>query len=174
MAKKPTSGKKSRAKAEPQEEQKVTDETKPEGEERKKMTLPLDQVPIDLKPRGKQSISPARIKVVGIGGAGGNAVHRMMQAGLSGVHFIIINTDAQALAQHPATDKIQIGTKVTRGLGAGGDPEVGFKAASESKAEIGEALDDADIGERHRTVQRHPGGWVHHPIEGSTSRWSPI
>jgi len=69
----------------------------------------------------------------------------MMQAGLTGVQFIIINTDAQALDQHPATDKIQIGLKVTRGLGCGGDPEVGFKAASESKAEIGEALEGADM-----------------------------
>jgi len=123
----------------------MTDETKPEGEDKKRMTLPLDQVPIDLKPKGKQSGSPARIKVVGIGGAGGNAVQRMMQAGLSGVHFIIINTDAQALSQHPAMDKIQIGEKVTRGLGAGGDPEVGLKAASESKSEIGDALDGADM-----------------------------
>jgi len=144
VAKKPINGKNSNSKAKSQEE-KMTDETKPEGEEKKKMSLHLDQVPIDLKPKGKPPISPARIKVVGIGGAGGNAVHRMMQAGLTGVHFIIINTDMQALAQHPATDKIQIGAKVTRGLGAGGDPEVGLKAASESKAEIGEALEGADM-----------------------------
>jgi cell division protein FtsZ len=82
---------------------------------------------------------------VGIGGAGGNAVARMMQSGLTGVQFIIINTDAQALAQHPAADKIQIGQKVTRGLGAGGDPEIGLKAANESKAEIGEILEGADM-----------------------------
>jgi cell division protein FtsZ len=69
----------------------------------------------------------------------------MMQAGLTGVHFIIINTDSQALAQHPGADKIQIGHKVTRGLGAGGDPEIGLKAANESKAEIGEILEGADM-----------------------------
>ncbi|MCK4720525.1 cell division protein FtsZ [bacterium] len=114
--------------------------------ERKKLTLPLSQVPIDLRPKKQQqSKNPARIKVVGIGGAGGNAVHRMMQAGLTGVQFIIINTDVQALDQHPAMEKIQIGEKVTRGLGCGGDPEVGLKAASESKTEIGEVLDGADM-----------------------------
>lgn len=114
--------------------------------EKKKLTLPLSQVPIDLRPKRKQqSINPARIKVVGIGGAGGNAVHRMMQAGLTGVQFIIINTDIQALDQHPAMEKIQIGEKVTRGLGCGGDPEVGLKAASESKTEIGEVLEGADM-----------------------------
>ena len=114
-------------------------------EDKKRLTLPLSQVSIDLRrPKGSQG-TVAKIKVVGIGGAGGNAVHRMMQMGLSGVQFIIINTDAQALAQHPATDKIQIGQKVTRGLGAGGDPEIGLKAASESKTEIGEILEGADM-----------------------------
>lgn len=114
--------------------------------EKKKLTMPLSQVPIDLRPKKhQQSINPARIKVVGIGGAGGNAVHRMMQAGLTGVQFIIINTDVQALDQHPAMEKIQIGEKVTRGLGCGGDPEVGLKAASESKTEIGEVLEGADM-----------------------------
>ncbi|MCX6647695.1 MAG: cell division protein FtsZ [bacterium] len=128
------------------EEKGMENADQPKPEEKRKLTLPLSQVPIDLRPGKKQnSINPARIKVVGIGGAGGNAVHRMMQAGLTGVQFIIINTDAQALDQHPATDKIQIGQKVTRGLGCGGDPEVGFKAASESKAEIGEALEGADM-----------------------------
>jgi cell division protein FtsZ len=130
----------------PNEEPKSEGTEQTKSEEKKRLTLPLSQVPIDLRAGNKQHYgSPARIKVVGVGGAGGNAVHRMMQAGLTGVHFIIINTDAQALAQHPATEKIQIGLKVTRGLGAGGDPEVGLKAASESKAEIGEALEGADM-----------------------------
>jgi len=115
------------------------------GDEKRRMSLPLSQVPIDLKPKGKTGGSLAKIKVVGIGGAGGNAITRMMQAGLSGVEFIIINTDAQALAQHPATMKIQIGQKVTRGLGAGGDPEIGLRAATESKADIGDILDGADM-----------------------------
>ncbi len=115
-------------------------------EERKRLRLPLERLPIDIG-RGARdpNASPANIKVIGIGGAGGNAIERMMQAGLSGVQFIIINTDAQALAQHPSATKIQIGTKVTRGLGAGGDPEIGLKAANESKTEIGEILDGADM-----------------------------
>ncbi len=127
------------------QEEKQMDAEKGKPEEKKRMTLPLSEVPIDLKPKGKSGGSPAKIKVVGIGGAGGNAITRMMQAGLTGVQFIIINTDNQALSQNPATHKIQIGQKVTRGLGAGGDPEVGFKAASESKAEIGDMLEGADM-----------------------------
>ncbi len=93
----------------------------------------------------KKSLNYANIKVVGIGGAGGNAIARMMHAGLQGVEFISINTDAQSIAYNPAATKIQIGTKITKGLGAGGDPELGLKAAMESKAEIAEALEGADM-----------------------------
>lgn len=93
----------------------------------------------------KKPLAYARIKVVGIGGAGGNAVARMIHTGLQGVEFITINTDAQAIAYNPANKKIQIGSKLTKGLGAGGDPEIGLKAAMESKAEIGEALEGADM-----------------------------
>ncbi len=100
----------------------------------------------DLKRDAKRkNLSYANIKVVGVGGAGGNAVARMIHANLQGVEFITINTDAQAIAYNPASTKIQIGSKVTRGLGAGGDPELGLKAAMESKAEIGEALEGADM-----------------------------
>jgi len=67
----------------------------------------------------------ARIKVVGVGGGGGNAVARMVQAGLSGVEFIVANTDSQALKNSPAPVKLQIGSKLTKGLGAGADPNVG-------------------------------------------------
>ncbi len=114
-------------------------------EERKRAVISLDQVSIDLRPKSRHQGSPARIKVVGIGGAGGNAVQRMMQAGLSGVQFIAINTDLQVLSENPAPMKIQIGEKVTRGLGAGGNPEIGLKAASESKSEIAEAINGADM-----------------------------
>jgi len=93
----------------------------------------------------KKPLAYARIKVVGVGGAGGNAVARMIHTGLQGVEFITINTDAQAIAYNPANKKIQIGGKLTKGLGAGGDPEIGLKAAMESKAEIGEALEGADM-----------------------------
>ena len=74
----------------------------------------------------------ARIKVIGVGGAGGAAVNRMIEAGVTGVEFMVINTDAQALHYSPAHTKIHIGKDTTRGLGAGADPTVGEKAAKQS------------------------------------------
>jgi cell division protein FtsZ len=85
------------------------------------------------------------IKVVGIGGGGTNAVTRMVEAGLSGVEFIAVNTDAQALLMAEADVKIQIGSQETRGLGAGADPSVGLAAATESSDELKEALKGADM-----------------------------
>jgi cell division protein FtsZ len=87
----------------------------------------------------------ARIKVVGVGGAGGAAVNRMIEAGVEGVEFIAVNTDAQALHHSNATIKIHIGKDTTRGLGAGADPAVGERAASESRDEIKKVLDGADM-----------------------------
>src|SRR5881227_1536971 len=87
----------------------------------------------------------AVIKVVGIGGGGTNAVTRMVEAGLSGVEFIAVNTDAQALLMAEADVKIQIGSQETRGLGAGADPAVGLSAATESRDELKEALKGADM-----------------------------
>lgn len=87
----------------------------------------------------------ARIKVVGVGGAGGAAVNRMVDAGVDGVEFVAINTDAQALQNSRATHKIHIGRDTTRGLGAGADPEVGERAAQESIEEIRSALQGADM-----------------------------
>lgn len=87
----------------------------------------------------------AVIKVIGVGGGGGNAIAQMVASGVSGVQFIVANTDAQALASSPAEVKIQIGSKATKGLGAGARPEVGADAASESEAEIAEALNGADM-----------------------------
>jgi cell division protein FtsZ len=87
----------------------------------------------------------AQIKVVGVGGAGSNAVNRMIAAGLRGVEFIAINTDKQALFLSKANTKIQIGDKITKGLGAGANPEIGERAASESKDEIGQAIKGADM-----------------------------
>jgi len=87
----------------------------------------------------------AVIKVVGVGGGGTNAVNRMVDAGLKGVEFIAVNTDAQALAMCDADVKLQIGDQLTRGLGAGADPEVGFGAANESRDELKEALKGADM-----------------------------
>ena len=87
----------------------------------------------------------AVIKVVGVGGGGTNAVNRMVDAGLSGVEFIAVNTDAQALLMADADVKIHIGSKETRGLGAGADPAVGHAAAQESRDELKEALKGADM-----------------------------
>ncbi len=87
----------------------------------------------------------ANIKVIGIGGGGGNAVNRMIQAELRGVHFLTVNTDAQSLNLSLAEHKIQIGSKLTKGLGAGADPEIGKKAAEESRDELIQALGGADM-----------------------------
>jgi cell division protein FtsZ len=87
----------------------------------------------------------AVIKVVGVGGGGTNAVNRMVDAGLAGVEFIAVNTDAQALMMTDADVKIQVGAVATRGLGAGADPEIGFAAAQESRDELKEALKGADM-----------------------------
>ena len=87
----------------------------------------------------------ASIKVVGCGGGGGNAVNRMVESGLRGVEFIAINTDMQALQMSGAQTKIQIGEKVTKGLGAGAVPEVGRRSAEESREEIAGALKGADL-----------------------------
>jgi cell division protein FtsZ len=87
----------------------------------------------------------AVIKVVGVGGGGTNAVTRMVDAGLKGVEFIAVNTDAQALLMSEADAKLHVGAKSTRGLGAGADPQVGFEAATESRDELKEALKGADM-----------------------------
>ena len=87
----------------------------------------------------------ADIKVVGVGGAGSNAVNRMIAAGLSGVEFWACNTDAQALELSAAKNRLQVGAKLTRGLGAGGNPQVGMKAAEESREEIANAIQGSDM-----------------------------
>ena len=87
----------------------------------------------------------ATIKVIGVGGAGNNAVNRMVDSGIKGVEFIAVNTDRQALALSKAATKIQIGEKITRGLGAGANPDIGAQSAEESKSDIAEALRGADM-----------------------------
>jgi cell division protein FtsZ len=93
----------------------------------------------------KDGGASARIKVVGVGGGGSNAVNRMVQVGLEGVEFIVANTDVQALASNAAPIKLQIGSKLTKGLGAGADPNVGRQAALEDTERILQALDGADM-----------------------------
>ena len=89
--------------------------------------------------------SLVKIKVIGVGGGGGNAVNHMIRCGVKGVEFIAVNTDAQALSKSLASRRIQIGSKLTRGLGAGAKPEIGRLAAEESREEILEALRGADM-----------------------------
>src|SRR6266550_2798188 len=93
----------------------------------------------------EQPISGANIKVVGIGGGGGNAINRMIEAGIQGVQFLVANTDLQSLKASQASVKLQIGEKLTRGLGVGGDPEKGRQSALEDTEKIIEALEGADM-----------------------------
>lgn len=95
--------------------------------------------------QNSSSDCPAKIKVVGVGGAGCNAVNRMIEGGLTGVEFICMNTDRQALENAKAEHKVQLGEQLTKGLGAGGSPDVGRMAADESRPEIGRAVDGAEM-----------------------------
>jgi len=101
-----------------------------------------DRLRLTLDPDARRS---AKIKVIGVGGAGSNAVNRMVAAGLDGVEFIVANTDAQALEQNRASVKIQIGQRLTKGLGAGADPNIGRQAALEDTETIIQALSGADM-----------------------------
>ena len=96
-------------------------------------------------PTGNNLSGIAKIKVVGVGGAGNNAVDRLIESGLSCAEYIVVNTDNQALARSKASKRIQIGVQLTKGLGAGADPSVGKAAAEENKAEIQEALKNTDL-----------------------------
>ena len=93
----------------------------------------------------EEMLNITNIKVIGVGGGGGNAVNRMVVSGLQGVEFIAMNTDQQALLNSKATQKVQIGSKLTKGRGAGADPEIGQRAAEESKDEIANALKGAQM-----------------------------
>ena len=104
--------------------------------------LDTDALRLKLDEEGRTG---ARIKVVGVGGGGSNAVNRMVTAGLDGVEFIVANTDLQALKLNAAPHKIQIGGKLTKGLGAGADPNIGRQAALEDTDKLIEALDGADM-----------------------------
>jgi cell division protein FtsZ len=93
----------------------------------------------------EEARNDAKIKVIGVGGGGGNAVNRMIEAGMEGIEFIAANTDLQALRLSRAPAKIQLGVKLTNGLGAGANPEIGRKAALEDSDKIIEALEGADM-----------------------------
>ena len=93
----------------------------------------------------EEARNDAKIKVIGVGGGGGNAVNRMIDAGVEGIEFIVANTDLQALRMSHAPVKLQLGVKLTNGLGAGANPEVGRKAALEDTEKIIEALEGSDM-----------------------------
>jgi len=107
-----------------------------EGRDPKRLRLRLEE---------EANAAGARIKVIGVGGGGGNAINRMVRSGLDGVEFMVANTDMQALRTNAAPTKIQIGSKLTKGLGAGADPNVGRAAALEDTEKIIQALDGADM-----------------------------
>ena len=98
-----------------------------------------------MSPKTSHVENFAQIKVLGIGGGGSNAVNRMIEAGIQGIEFVAINTDAQALMLSDAPTRIRIGEKLTKGLGSGSDPDIGRKAAEESSDDIYEVLQDADM-----------------------------
>jgi cell division protein FtsZ len=108
-------------------------------------------ITFDEKPGDKLAVTydedqlTAKIKVIGVGGGGGNAVNRMIQAGIKGIEFLVANTDVQAMRTSLATNKIQLGAKLTKGLGAGANPEIGKQAALEDTDRILEALSGADM-----------------------------
>src|SRR6202140_4787915 len=113
----------------------MADFYKTHDEDTKRMRLQLHEEPNAV----------ARIKVIGVGGGGGNAVNRMVRVGLDGVEFIVANTDRQALEHNAAPVKLQIGSKLTKGLGAGADPNVGRSAALEDTDRIIQAVGGADM-----------------------------
>ena len=117
----------------------------PRGGDSAGPTLRLILRSSELEMRDRSGNYLAVIKVVGVGGGGTNAVNRMVDAGLTGVEFVAVNTDAQALLMCDADVKIHIGAKATRGLGAGADPAIGTQAAMESRDELKEALKGADM-----------------------------
>jgi cell division protein FtsZ len=114
------------------------------GDLRQRMLGDIDPSGLRLK-LAEEARTGARIKVVGVGGGGSNAVNRMVKSGLEGVEFIVANTDLQALHLNQAPVKLQIGAKLTKGLGAGADPNVGRQAALEDTEKLIEALDGADM-----------------------------
>jgi cell division protein FtsZ len=130
------------------EEPVAAEEPEPMGEvelpEEEKETVPEPgegETPMS----SSQSSGGAVIRVIGVGGAGSNAVDRMIEVGLQGVDFVAANTDVQALARASASAKLQLGPAVTNGLGSGGDPEVGARASEESRSEIKDSLEGADL-----------------------------
>ena len=105
-----------------------------------------DQTSVPMGDMGRNNLSGiAKIKVIGVGGAGNNAVDRLIESGLKTAEYIVVNTDNQALSRSRASKRIQIGVKLTKGLGAGADPNVGRAAAEENKDVIQSVLQNTDL-----------------------------
>jgi len=117
----------------------------PQNEQPQNDGIPAAMVQSTSPSHGITPSQTARIEVIGVGGGGSNAVNRMIASDLQGVGYRVLNTDAQALIQSAAQQRIQLGQKLTRGLGAGGNPVIGQKAAEESRAELIESLQGADL-----------------------------
>lgn len=115
------------------------------GQTSSRRNVALQYLVVHSSYEGATSSGDARIKVIGVGGGGGNALNRMIQSNLQGVEFWAVNTDAQALAHHQASNKVQIGTEVTRGLGCGGNPELGRQAAMESQEALRKMVMGSDL-----------------------------
>jgi cell division protein FtsZ len=111
-------------------------------------------------PSNRDDYNAAKIKVIGVGGGGSNAVNRMIECSMNGVEFWIVNTDVQAIRMSPvhSQNRLQIGQELTRGLGAGGNPDIGMNAAKESCESIEEALHGADMV--FVTVNVTPSRWL--------------
>ncbi len=107
--------------------------------------LPPERQPVPTQEEEPVMTGRARIRVIGVGGAGNNAVNRMIEAGITSADYVAVNTDAQILACSKAQKKIQIGAHLTKGLGAGADPEIGRNAAEESKEELVKAVENTDL-----------------------------
>ena len=108
-----------------------------------------------------------KIKVIGVGGAGNNVINRMIDAGVGGVDFVVVNTDKQDLNKSVCKNKIQIGEKLTGGMGAGSKPEIGKKSAEESRAAISKALEGTDMV----FITAGMGGGSHRGRSGSRGRY---
>ena len=109
------------------------------------MEIVSSEMSSSMNPEGISPSQSARIEVIGVGGGGSNAVNRMILSDLEGVAYRVLNTDAQALIQSAADNRVQLGQTLTRGLGAGGNPSIGQKAAEESRADLQQALQGADL-----------------------------
>ena len=121
----------------------------------------MNNMPYKAIKQSAITVTKPVLKVIGLGGGGCNAINRMIELGLTGIEYIAANTDKQALRSSLANTKIQLGPTITRGLGSGGDPNIGEAAAEESYRELSQALIGADIGIFNRRNGRRNRHWIY-------------